>query len=183
MLRFINPCNCRDWRRSAPITPCNSTALLRIRVCRKASKRRTSLHRYEFANTPVQLIPLEAGLSQISENDNLVYVRQKALTPRAKSTIPAPDWAATIAFSLATTIAQSIRRAGKSAMEFSDFSRHRSLQSAVLPILMNNVGTSNTPSKRRAQFPSHRRTADMRFFYPPTAGRELAGFQSARQSA
>jgi hypothetical protein len=136
MLRFINPCNCRDFRRSAPITPCNSTALLRIRVCRKASKKRAPLRRYEFTNTPVQFIRLEAGLAQSREN---VYIRQKALTRRAKSTIQAPDWAATIAFSLASTIAESIRKAGKPAMEFSDFSRHRSFQSTALPMLLNNL--------------------------------------------
>lgn len=90
------------------------------------------MRRYEFANTPVQFIRLEAGLLQSSEN---VYVRQKALTRRAKSTIPTPDWAATITFSLAFTIAESIREAGKPAMEFSDFSRHRSFQSTVLPML------------------------------------------------
>ena len=108
-----------------------------------------AMRRFEFANTPVQLIRLEAGLPRSSEN---VYALQKALTRRAKSTIPAPDWAATIAFSLASTIAQSIRAAGKPAMEFSDFSRHCSFQSTVLPMLMNNLDPAILRRSARRNF-------------------------------
>jgi hypothetical protein len=72
------------------------------------------------------------------ENAALVYALQKTLARRCKSPIKAPDWAATIVFSLASAIGKSIRRAGKAAMGLRDFSLHRSFQCTLLPLLTNN---------------------------------------------
>ena len=65
----------------------------------------------------IQLVRCAAGLSQSGENAALVYALQKALAQRAKSTFLLPNRAARIAFSLAFTIAESIRESGKATME------------------------------------------------------------------